>query len=94
MVLVGESDTNKTSIISRFISNHFGSALGSTPGANFTTKTMYFKEEKKSIRFEIWDTAGEEKYRPLAKGFFKNANAVILVYSITSRYSFEELKNY
>ena len=52
------------------------------------------EEEKCSINYEIWDTAGQEKYRALAKVFYKNAAVCILVYDITRRASFEEIKNY
>ena len=65
-----------------------------TPGANYKTKTIFFQEENQSIRFEIWDTAGQEKYRALAKSFYKNAAVCILVYDITRKSSFEELKKY
>ena len=65
-----------------------------TPGANFVTKNVIFEEEKQTIKFEIWDTAGQEKYRSLAKVFYKNAAVCVLVYDITRKSSFEELKNY
>ena len=94
VVLIGESGVGKTSIISRYISNTFSSVLTATPGASFTTKIVYLQEYKQSIKFEIWDTAGQEKYRALAKVFYKNAAVCILVYDITRRKSFEELKNY
>ena len=94
VVLIGESGVGKTSIISRYISNTFSSVLLATPGANFTTKTVFLKDENQSIKFEIWDTAGQEKYRALAKVFYKNAAVCILVYDITRRASFEELKKY
>ena len=45
-------------------------------------------------KFEIWDTAGQEKYRSLAKVFYKNASACILVYDITKKDTFQELKNF
>ena len=94
VVLIGESGVGKTSIISRYMTNTFSSTLGSTPGANFTTKTVFLEDENQSIKFEIWDTAGQEKYRSLAKVFYKNASVCILVYEITRRHSFEELKKY
>ena len=94
VVLIGESGVGKTSIISRYISNTFCTVLTATPGASFTTKTIYIQECKQSIKFEIWDTAGQEKYRSLAKVFYKNAAVCILVYDITRKASFEELKNY
>ena len=94
VVLIGESDVGKTSIISRYISNGFSSLPMSTPGANFTTRTVLMEEESCSIKYEIWDTAGQEKYRALAKVFYKNVAVCILVYDITRRSSFEEIKNY
>ena len=92
VILVGESGVGKLSIISRFLKDNFSKT--STTGANFTTKTIFFQEENKSIRYEIWDTAGQEKYRSLTKIFYKNASVCILVYDITKRQSFEELKLY
>ena len=94
VVLIGESGVGKTSIIKRYITNKFSATIGSTPGANFTTKTVFLEDEKQSIKYEIWDTAGQEKYRSLAKVFYKNASVCILVYEITRRVSFEELKKY
>ena len=66
---MGESGVGKLSIISRFLKDNFSKT--STTGANFTTKTIFLQEENKSIRYEIWDTAGQEKYRSLAKIFYK-----------------------
>ena len=94
VVLIGESGVGKTSIINRYISNVFSTNLTATPGASFTTKTVFLKEYEQSIKFEIWDTAGQEKYRSLAKVFYKNAAICILVYDITRKESFDELKNY
>ena len=94
VVLIGESGVGKTSIINRYISNTFSSILTSTPGASFTTKTVFLNDFNQSIKFEIWDTAGQEKYRALAKVFYKNAAVCILVYDITRKTSFDELKTY
>ena len=94
VVLIGESGVGKTSIISRYMTDKFSATLGSTPGANFTTKTIFLKDENQSIKFEIWDTAGQEKFRSLAKVFYKNAAICVLVYEITRRASFEELQRF
>ena len=66
----------------------------STPGANFVTKNVIMEDDDQTIKFEIWDTAGQERYRALAKVFYKNAAVCVLVYDITRRSSFEELKKY
>ena len=94
VVLIGESGVGKTSIISRYITNTFKSQMVSTLGANFVTKNVIMEDENQSIKFEIWDTAGQERYRALTKVFYKNAPVCILVYDITKKKTFEELKNY
>ena len=94
VVLIGESGIGKTSIVSRFTSNTFTSVLMSTPGAGFRKKIIFLQNENQYIEFEIWDTAGQERYRSLAKVFYKNAAVCILVYDITRKRSFEELKKY
>ena len=94
VVLIGETGVGKTSIISRYIQNQFSPVLMSTTGASFATKSIYLEEQKQSIKFEIWDTAGQERYRSLAKVFYKNASICILVYDITRKTSFDELKKY
>jgi len=95
VVLLGESGVGKTCIIARFINNTFEENLISTTGASYAGKTMTFDEfGGKSIKFEIWDTAGQEKYRSLTKIFYKDAGAAILVYDITRKESFEEIQKY
>ena len=95
VVLLGESGVGKTSIISRFINDTFEEELITTTGASYAGKDMIFKDyQNQIIRFEIWDTAGQEKYRSLAQIFYKDAAIAILVYDITSEESFEEVKNY
>ena len=94
VVLLGESGVGKTSIIQRYICNVFNPENPSTGGANFTSKIVNFEEENQKIKFEIWDTAGQEKFRSLAKVFYKNSCICILVYDITKKKTFEEIKNY
>ena len=93
-ILVGESGVGKTSIIVRFISDDFSQNLHSTTGASYASKIIDFNDYGKKVQFQIWDTAGQEKYRGLTKIFYKDAKIVILVYDITKRQSFDEIKKY
>ena len=93
VVLVGESGVGKTSIISQFVDQTFQDDQQSTTGGSFSTKSILC-EGGKTLKFEIWDTAGQEKYRSLTKMFYKDANAAIMVYDVTRKDSFEELKTY
>jgi small GTP-binding protein len=95
VVLLGESGVGKTSIISRFINDVFEEGLVTTTGASYAGKNMLFKDyQNQVIRFEIWDTAGQEKYRSLTQIFYKDAAIAVLVYDITSEESFDEIQNY
>ena len=93
IVLVGESGVGKTSIVSQFVDQIFEDDLQTSTGGSFSSKTLTFNNGK-TIKLEIWDTAGQERYRALTKIFYKNALAAVLVYDITRKQSFEELKNY
>ena len=94
VVLLGETTVGKTSIISRFVDDSFDPNCITSLGASFISKEIYIAEFKKKIKFDIWDTAGQEKYRTLARIFYKDAVIIIFVYDITKKKTFEELKNY
>jgi len=93
VVILGEPGVGKTSIISRYVTNQFFPVVISTTGASYSTKLLKIDNDNK-IKFQIWDTAGQERFRSLAKIFYQNAVAVILVYDITVRETFEQLKEY
>ena len=93
VVLLGESGVGKTCIIAQFTSGTFDANTVTSLTAQFIRKTMEFADNK-NITFDIWDTAGQEKYRSLAKIFYKDAKAIVLVYDITSKDSFVQMKEY
>ena len=93
VVLVGETGVGKTSIISQFIDQVFEEELQTSTGGSFSSKEIFF-DNGKSLKLEIWDTAGQERYRSLTKIFYKNSSCAILVYDITRKQTFDELKNY
>ena len=93
VVLIGESGVGKTSIIQRYVNDVYDPNQLLSSSAQFITKTVELNDEQ-SIKFDVWDTAGQEKFRALAKIFYKDAKAIVLVYDITNRSSFEQLQNY
>ena len=94
VVLLGESGVGKTSIISQFTSNKFNPRCATSVSAQFISKNKEFPEYQKTIKFDIWDTVGQEKYRSLAKIFYKDAKIIIFVYDITTEFSFKALKDF
>ena len=93
VVLLGEAGVGKTSLLTRFVSGTFSQLVMSSTGSSFVTKNIEIDENNK-IKFQIWDTAGQEKYRSLAKIFYQSAAVAILVYDITTQSSFNGLKEY
>ena len=92
VVLIGESGVGKTCIMAQFISNKFDPNTITSATAQFFIKNIEI--DGKILTFHFWDTAGQEKFRSLAKIFYKDAHVVILVYSITNSDSFKIMKDY
>ena len=91
VTLIGESSVGKTSIINRYAKDNFSQELESTLGANYSQKKIV--RHGKKIRLDLWDTAGQEKYRAIGRHFYKESYIVCLVYDITNHDSFEKLKS-
>ncbi|KAI5967544.1 YPT52 [Candida margitis] len=94
LVLLGESAVGKSSIVHRFVKNTFDDARESTIGAAFLTQSITIPETQTTIKFEIWDTAGQERYKSLAPMYYRNANAALCVYDITSHNSFARAQDW
>ena len=95
VVLIGESGVGKTSIISRFVNNMYDDNSLSNMNVAFSAKNMKFDAfGGKEIKYELWDTAGQEKFRAVTRFLYKDAQVVILVYDITVKESFNEIKDY
>ena len=92
LVFVGDSGVGKTCIISRFLRGTFDANQLTTDGASYATKTIEIKEMNEYITFDIWDTAGQETYKALTKFFFQGAKMAILVYDITRKATFDNMK--
>jgi len=89
VILVGNPGVGKTSIIKRLALNEFSEQYISTFVSNCTEVKLVIND--KNIILDIWDTAGQEKYRSVNKLFVKGSKIVILVYDITNKKSFQEL---
>ena len=91
IILVGDSAVGKTSIIGRYV-RKFNEKEKMTIGASFTNKQEIIDD--KNICFNIWDTAGQEKFRSINGIFYQDAYICLLVFDITRKQSFSNLKSY
>ncbi|KAJ2612069.1 Ras- protein Rab-18 [Coemansia sp. RSA 1365] len=94
ILLIGDSNVGKSSIIRRFTDDKFLSPeeTNATIGVDFKV-TMYDVDEKR-YKLAIWDTAGQERFRTLTSSYYRGAQGVILVYDVSSRETFENLENW
>jgi small GTP-binding protein len=90
IVLLGDTGVGKTALADRFVKNLYEDESITTIGATFLTKLI--QVDDRVIRVYIWDTAGQEKYRSLARMYFNNVAAAILVYDITELKSFKGME--
>ena len=89
IILVGSSNVGKTSLINRYHDNVFSEKIKPTIAMNYIEHIIIINNIK--IILNIWDTAGQEKYRACNKLFIKDSKIVIFVYDITSKESFKDL---
>jgi len=93
VILVGDTDVGKTSIITYFDKKKFKDISMITIGETNTRKNLDLDNHRR-IKLDIWDTPGEKKFRDVVKTSLHNADGVILVYDIKSKDSFDSIKNY
>lgn len=96
VILIGESGSGKTSLINCFTGKPFRIDQASTIGLDYSTKSIEFdsKFHNKKLLYKLVDTAGQEKFRSLTRQFYINSDAIIFVYDVNNRCTFEEIKNY
>ncbi|XP_038070413.1 ras-related protein Rab-31-like [Patiria miniata] len=92
LCLLGDSGVGKSSIVQRFVCDSYQDSIPPTIGASFMSKTITSGE--KSFKFQIWDTAGQEKYRGLAPMYYRGAAAAIVVYDITSQVTYTKVRDW
>ena len=91
IVFMGDSGVGKTSIAERIVHDSFNIATEATIGASYFSKTIHKGDQP--YNFNIWDTAGQEKYNCLVPLYYRNCDAAIIVYDITNLTSYQNALN-
>jgi len=92
VVLLGHAHVGKTSFANRFCDHIFSESYSSTVGIDFRIKTMMI--ENCSIKMQIWDTAGQEKFQSLTKSMYQGAHGCFVLFDLTSMDSLIRGKKY
>ena len=93
VLLLGDTKVGKTSLILRFCDNYFSQVHLATIGIDFKVKDIESDSGKK-MRLKLWDTAGQERYKTITTNYFKSAQGIIIVYDITDRLTFDNVKHW
>ncbi|NXS99608.1 RAB17 protein, partial [Jacana jacana] len=91
VVLLGSTSVGKSSLAYRYVKNDFKESLP-TVGCSFFTQTLNL--EVATIKFEIWDTAGQEKYHSVCHLYYRGAHTALLVYDITKKETLNRAKQW
>ena len=92
ILLIGNSGVGKSSILLKFADSSFSESYIQTIGVDFKTKTI--EHEGKNYKLQVWDTAGQERFKSIMNAYYRGANAVIIVYDVTDKESFEGLNKH
>ncbi len=89
VLLVGDSGVGKTNIVTKYIKNEFSENTKATVGVEFCFSKLVI--DGKKINAQIWDTAGQEKFRSITASFYKGAKGAFIVFDITNKESFNNV---
>mmetsp|Transcript_13024 Transcript_13024/g.27561 ORF Transcript_13024/g.27561 Transcript_13024/m.27561 type:complete len:280 (+) Transcript_13024:363-1202(+) len=99
IVILGDSGVGKTSLMNRFSTGKFTGQYKATIGADFLSKDNVvvndnFLNQRHLVTLQIWDTAGQERFQSLGVGFYRGADACLLVYDVTDPHSLDNLDHW
>eukprot|EP00727_Mastigamoeba_balamuthi_P010762 m51a1_g6308 putative ras-related protein rab-18 (206) ;mRNA; r:319830-321200 len=89
LLFVGDSGVGKSSILLRYTDDQFDEEHACTIGVDF--KIKYITCKGKRVNLTIWDTAGQEKFRSLTSSYYRGTHAIVLVYDVTKKETFEHV---
>lgn len=92
IILTGDVAVGKTAMINSLLGSKFNDEYEPSIGVDFFSKTLKFKG--KQIKLQIWDSAGQEKFRSLIPNYIRGASLIYLVYDITNKNSFNHLPDW
>ncbi|XP_075706795.1 ras-related protein Rab-7b [Rhinoderma darwinii] len=90
--IIGPMGTGKTSLLNRYVHKSFQNDYRNTLGAHILTKTIQL--ENKTLKMQVWDTGGQERFRALVSSFYKGSDGCLLVFDVTDEESFSSLETW
>eukprot|EP01088_Endostelium_zonatum_P002714 TRINITY_DN1343_c0_g1_i1.p1 TRINITY_DN1343_c0_g1~~TRINITY_DN1343_c0_g1_i1.p1 ORF type:complete len:221 (+),score=58.44 TRINITY_DN1343_c0_g1_i1:62-724(+) len=92
ILLLGCQNVGKSSLLARFADDEFTDNYKTTVGVDFKIRTIDI--DGKTIKLQLWDTAGQDRFKAVTNSYFRGAHGVIIVYDITDTHTFEQIEEY
>ena len=93
VLLLGDSTVGKTCFLLRYTDNTFLDLHMSTIGLDYRLKTMIL-ENQRIVKVQLWDTAGQDKYRAITRNYYRGANGIILLFDVTNEKTYDNIKKW
>jgi Ras-related protein Rab-8A len=93
ILLLGDTSVGKSCLLLRFCDNSFQEAHLTTIGLDFRLKTINLKDDRK-VKIQIWDTAGEDRFRSITRNYYKGAKGILLIFDVTDKETFTHVRDW
>ena len=93
VLLLGDTTVGKTCFLMKYTGKTFQDIHMATIGLDYRLKSMKLKSGK-NIKLQIWDTAGQDRFRAITKNYYKGSHGIILIYDVTNIQTFENVKSW
>ena len=92
LIIIGDTNTGKSCLLQRFADDSYTNEFISTIGVDFKVKTITIND--KMIKTQIWDTAGQDRFRSITNSYYRGAHGIIISYDITNKQSFVNIERW
>ena len=93
ILVLGDTSVGKSCLLLRFCDNSFQEAHLTTIGLDFRLKTINLKDGRK-VKIQIWDTAGEDRFRSITRNYYKGAKGILLIFDVTDKETFTHVRDW
>jgi len=92
LIVIGDSGVGKSCLLVRFADDTFSHSFISTIGIDFKVRTM--KVDDKVVKLQLYDTAGQERFRTITTAYYRGSHGILLVYDVTDERSFQNVRSW
>lgn len=92
LLLIGDTNVGKTCLMLRFVDDKYTDNYNATIGVDFKIHTITL--DGKTVKVQLWDTAGHERFRTISSSFYRGAHGIIIVYDVTDQSTFDNVKHW